>query len=252
MRNQLTVKKMQVSDETVGTMKILILDDNEIDRMRLLRLCEMAGLSFQATEASDIDGMREALDLNSFDLVFIDYVLTGETGLDAIKVLNDHPNQHAASIMIAGEGQIGIAVEAMRQGVSDYLTKSELTVPALQKSVATAIERQVMSFALTQERELRLSLEESVRTYANSCSSEMRSILSATLRRVRKLRTLELGDDSAGELGALEDSIDRLWDALPAFSAATGQALKQLPPRAEPRKLLDRPVLPVKAARMRQ
>lgn len=227
------VDELKLADQSAQVMQILVIDDSETDRMRILRLCKDAGLNFVGTEVETIEELRGALASRQFDIVFIDYLLAGEDGLQAIEVLNDHPEQRAASIMIAGEGQIGIAVEAMRRGCSDYLTKPELTVAALQKSVATAIERRMISFSLSEERAMRLSLERSIRKYANSCSAEMRSILSATLRRVRKLRSQNLNKDSATELGALEDTIDRLWDALPAFSEAAEDAVRQSSPPGE-------------------
>ena len=225
MVNPAPMTDPQLAEATANTMQVLVIDDSETDRQRILRLCTDAGLNFEPTEVGTIKEMRQALKSKKFDLVFIDYLLAGEDGLDAIDLLNQHPEQKAASIMIAGEGQIGIAVEAMRRGCSDYLTKPEMTVQTLQKSVATALERRMLTYLLQEERELRHSLERNIRKYANSCSAEMRSILSATLRRVRKLRTQILSEDNVIELGALEASIDRLWDALPAFSEATDTAI---------------------------
>ncbi len=218
-------EELQLAGQNAPIMQILIIDDSETDRMRLVRLCKDAGLNFDSTEVATIEDMRAALMSKQYDLVFVDYMLIGEDGLQAIDVLNEHPDQKAASIMIAGEGQIGIAVEAMRRGCSDYLTKGELTVTALQKSVATAIERRMMSFSLDEERAMRASLECAILKYANSCSAEMRTILAATLRRVRKLRNQQLNETSAAELGALEDTIDKLWDVLPTFSEAAKNAV---------------------------
>lgn len=207
------------------TMQILVIDDSETDRQRILRLCEQAGLDFVATEVETIDGLRDALSVRTFDLVFIDYVLAGEDGLQAIDVLNERAGLKTASIMVAGEGQIGIAVEAMRRGCSDYLTKADMTVATLQKSVATAIERRMLSLTLREERELRYLMESNFRKYAHSCSAEMRSILAAALRRVRTLRETKLGPESAIELTQLEASIDRLWKTLPKLAKAADHAL---------------------------
>lgn len=216
---------LQLSDQQTSVMQILVIDDSETDRMRILRLCKDAGLNFMATEVETVEEFQQAITTKQYDLVFVDYLLAGQDGLQAIDVLNDTPDQRAASIMIAGEGQIGIAVEAMRRGCSDYLTKPELTVAGLQKSVATAIERRMMSFSLAEERALRASLEQSVRQHAKSCSAEMRSILSSTLRRIRKLREQKLNEDGTLQLGALEDTIDKLWDVMPSFSKATEDAV---------------------------
>ena len=95
------------------------------------------------------------------------------------------------------------------------------------KSVATALERRMMGFALREEREKRQKLELAVRRYANACSVEMRTILAATLRRVRKLRSMSMSNEHASQLGDLEDSIDKLWDALPQFGEQAAIAMAE-------------------------
>ncbi len=216
-------------------MQILVLDDSEIDRQRILRLCDDAGLSFVAAEVSNLADMQDMLEAQSFDLVFIDYLLAGEDGLDAVDMMAN-TRHRAASIMIAGEGRIDIAVEAMRRGASDYLTKSDLTVEGLQKSIASALERRMLGLTLEAEREERLQLERSIRQYANAASAEMRTILAGTLRRVRKLRSHALGADYASDLGALEACIDRLWEALPDFDRENLPAVGPTPLIAPPQK----------------
>lgn len=218
MLNQAQELDLNLADESARTMNILVLDDNEVDRRRLLRLCENAGLNFVGTEAATISELRAALDSTAFDIVFIDYFLIDEDGLDAVRLIEDDPTQSAVSIMIAGEGRMDIAIEAMRLGCSDYLTKSEISVDALRKSVATALERQMMALSLSQERERRQKLEVAVRHYASTCSLEMRTILAGTLRRVRKLRSFAASEEYASQLGDLESSIDKLWEALPEFN----------------------------------
>ena len=215
--------------QTGQLMRILVLDDSEIDRQRLIRLCRKAGLAFQPTEAASLAEMRKALDETEFDLVFIDYLLVGEDGLEAVDILMAHPNQKAASIMIAGEGRLDVAVEAMRRGCSDYVTKQDISVEALQKSIATSVERRMLGAALEEERAQRLLLERTVRFYANACSADMRSILAATLRRVRKLRHHGTDDGFAADLGQVEAQIDLLWNALPTFGEACETALTDKP-----------------------
>lgn len=199
-------------------MRILVIDDIESDRERVFRLCSRAGLRFDPVGVASVAAFRDALDRQSFDLIFVDYLLAGETGLDAVDAFVAHPAQHGAAIMIAGEGQIGVAVEAMRRGCSDYLTKSMLSVETLQKSVATALERRMLVVELGRERAARAGLERSVREFAAACTLEMRGLLSATLRRVRELRRHAQGSAAfSADLGLLERDIDRLWAALPSF-----------------------------------
>ena len=233
MFNHAHKSEAQLSTVPARMMSILVLDDSEVDRKRLLRLCGDAGLTFTGTEAASIAELREALATRRFDLVFIDHLLGDEDGLDAVDILLSDPNQSAASIMVAGEGRIDIAVEAMRRGCSDYLTKSGLSVDTFRKTVATALERRIISDTLEQERERRRKLETAVRSYANACSVEMRTILASALRRVRKLRSYEGSSEYTRQLGELEFSIDRLWQALPRFGEEAGLALAGEPGAAQ-------------------
>ena len=204
-------------------MRILIIDDNELDRQRLLRLIGQTGLSFEATQVDCLDQMAPFLDKTKFDIVFIDYFLAGDTGLDALEILTSHRKQKgAAAIMLAGEGQISIAVEAMRCGCSDYMTKAMMNVDTLQKSVATALERRMMAAAMNDQQRAHEDVEASIRAYANASTAEMRGILSATLRRARKLRSYRSQSNVAYsiDLNALETDIDRLWEALPEIKSA--------------------------------
>lgn len=219
-----TARQTDDTKEPSRPMRILVIDDNELDRQRLIRLCEKSGLRFDAVEIADLKQLPNALTGPQFDIIFIDYFLGGDTGLDALDTIAAH-DQHkqSAAIMLAGEGQIAIAVEAMRRGCADYMTKAMMNVDTLQKSVATALERQMMSATLAEEDAARKKFEASVQSFANAATSEMRAILSATLRRVRKLRTYqsERGIEYSIDLHALETDIDRMWDALPDFQAAT-------------------------------
>ena len=202
-------------------MRLLVIDDNELDRQRLLRLCRKAGLNFDATEVAATSELLEQLDLVAFDVVFIDYYLAGDTGLDALEILKRHPRQRdCAAIMLAGEGQLTIAVEAMRQGCSDYLTKAMMNVDTLQKSIATALERQIMKAEMREERRARQNVERAILAYGAECTKEMRSILAGTLRRVRKMRGYQASAtvDFSLDLTSLETEIDRLWGAMPDFN----------------------------------
>lgn len=208
-------------------LNVLVLDDSEVDRKAVIRLCNRAGLNCIMSEADTLQAFKRALDHTSFDLVFIDFHLGADTGLDAHKALTSHENQSGAvAVMIAGEGQVDIAVEAMRQGCADYLTKSMLTVESLQKSIATALERQVIMAQFADERRTREMLEASVKRYAEAATAEMRNLLSATLRRVRLMRRHKGGPDYVRDLTTLETEIDRLWEALPHFRGNVATGLK--------------------------
>lgn len=224
-------------ESTIKRMNVMVLDDSEVDRKTIIRLCNRAGLNCTFGEADSLHSLSIAMDHTSFDLIFIDYLLGHESGLDAVKMALEHETQtSAAAIMVAGEGQIDIAVEAMRLGCADYLTKSMLTVDALQKSIATAIERTVIKARFAQEAHTRKDLESTIKRYAEASTAEMRTLLSATLRRVRLMRKHEAGPDFVHDLRILEVDIDMLWKALPNFRA---NVTTELPSRPKPKTLLS-------------
>jgi predicted signal transduction protein with EAL and GGDEF domain len=98
---------------------ILIVDDERQIRW-LLRslLCE----SCECTEAGSAEEALDLLRRREFDLVLSDITMGGITGLEMIpRVLDLAPD--TVVIMVSGEGHIESAIEAMRAGAFDYVTK---------------------------------------------------------------------------------------------------------------------------------
>lgn len=117
--------------------KILVIDDEAAILSLMGKSCRIQG--HQVTEA--LSG-REALTvLDSWrpDLMIVDLKLGDMDGLDIIRHSNEH---HPATrvIMVTGNGTIETAVEAMRLGAFDYLTKP-FEITDLQKTVELALQR---------------------------------------------------------------------------------------------------------------
>ncbi|WP_181498020.1 response regulator [Rhodovulum viride] len=165
---------------------VLMLDDNEIDRLRLKKLCLRAGLKFRVREAASIHDFRAALDETSYDMVFLDYDLKMETGLDALELLKAHPDQSKAiAIMITSSDDPATVAEAMRSGCSDYLVKDELTISMIRRAVTAAIEREIYRAAILHEREARVEVEQMLERFSAACAADIRGILSGMLRKIR-------------------------------------------------------------------
>ncbi|TNJ45925.1 response regulator [Phaeobacter sp. B1627] len=178
-------------------LNVLSIDDDEIDRMRLLKICRKAGLMVDFTEAANLAEMRECLDIESFDLVFIDHNLGMDTGLDALGVLMSHEDQVSAiPIMLTSSVDYHIAVEAMRRGCADYIVKDELSVDALIKSVTSAIERRALYGALTDARASESELKSVFERFMVSCGPEMRELLRRSMMGVRSVKMQARSDDS--------------------------------------------------------
>lgn len=73
------------------------------------------------------------------DCILMDYNLTGETGLDVKRRLDQLLKKAAPVIMLTGSGQEKTAIEAFRMGVSDYIPKIGMTPDALFSTVSKVI-----------------------------------------------------------------------------------------------------------------
>ncbi len=120
---------------------ILVVDDDEDDFFIARRLLE------RATEArADVDwaqGYDEglaALVTRAYDVALVDYRLGARDGLDLLRqaVAQDCPTP---IILLTGQGDRAVDLQAMAAGAADYLVKWEFEAPLLERSIRYARER---------------------------------------------------------------------------------------------------------------
>ena len=116
---------------------ILIIDDEKTLR-HFLRL-NLQEQGFQVTEAADGKTAMELIDREDFDVALVDLHLTDMDGLDIMRHLRRVSSQTSV-IILTGYASVDSAVEALRQGAHDYLTKPCNTAELL-ASVADGIAR---------------------------------------------------------------------------------------------------------------
>ncbi|MEM9855737.1 MAG: sigma-54 dependent transcriptional regulator [Bacteroidota bacterium] len=100
--------------------RVLIIDDDQDICRLLVRFLNKNG--FETESAINGDEALKLLKENSYDLVLSDYKLPDANGVELlrkIKILNSD----TAVIIITGYSDIKIAVEALRYGAFDYVTK---------------------------------------------------------------------------------------------------------------------------------
>ena len=125
------------------TSAILIIDDEE--QIRNL-LAVLLGQSYKCSTAGSAEEALTALQRDTFDLVISDIDMGGMSGLELV------PNVHSLSpdtvvVMISGNQSIETAIEAMRVGAFDYITK-----PLDLRHVEAAVERALQHCRLLKEK----------------------------------------------------------------------------------------------------
>lgn len=102
--------------------KILIIEDEESIRRVLKKVLVDENSSYMILEA--VDGVLgiEAIKKNKIDLVLCDIKMPKKDGIEVLKFLiQDFPE--IPVIMISGHGDLETAVESMRMGAFDYISK---------------------------------------------------------------------------------------------------------------------------------
>ena len=161
-------------------MNILLVDDDEVDRLAVARALRAAGVDATLEEADSVSAAATALKERSFDCVLADYQLAPGDGLDVLERVRQ-AGLEIPVVILTGHGSEQTAVELMKAGATDYLPKSTLSGERLAQSLRYATERR----KLEQERDRlqvreREAREEAER--ANTAKDQFLAMLSHELR----------------------------------------------------------------------
>lgn len=123
--------------------KILVIDDDEIIRDAVQAFLKAVGFNVMvtATGRSGVDMIKE----ENFDIVMTDLVMPEMSGIEVLKEIKSSKKQLPVIVMTAF-GTIQTAVEAMRLGAFDYVTK-----PFVMEELMIVIKRAIDVTKLQQE-----------------------------------------------------------------------------------------------------
>ena len=99
-----------------NTKQILIVEDEEIIRSSLRKLLERC--DYNVSEAISVKAAQEAHNLNDFNLIISDLRLPGSSGIELIQPAGSVP-----VLVMTSYASLRSAVETMRQGAADYISK---------------------------------------------------------------------------------------------------------------------------------
>jgi len=119
--------------------KILIIEDEEPIRRVLVRILKEEDHSFQIYEAPDGKKGLDLLKNESFDLVLCDIKMPKVDGIELLQRTRKN-NSSIPFIMLTGHGNIETAVESMKLGAYDFISKPP-DLNRLINSVRNALEK---------------------------------------------------------------------------------------------------------------
>lgn len=182
-----------------GALRLLHLEDSELDHELALAHLRRGGLRLNAHRVDSEVEFLNALDQH-WDVIISDYNLPGFSGLVALEMVKQR-QLDIPFILVSGEIGEDTAVEAMRNGASDYLLKNNLTrlVPALQRAIEAHETRAAREQA---DREL-VASQQRLRELAQHLQTSVEMERAAIAR--------EIHDDVGGSLTAIK--FDLAWIA---------------------------------------
>jgi len=126
--------------------RILIVEDEP--NMRKLLSMHFRTEGHAAVEVANIKKGLESIESDDFDVVLTDYQLPDGKGLDIVQAVSQSGGSTAVVVLTA-YGTVELAVEAMRNGAYDFLTK-----PFSAENLKAVIQRAVRHVALLRENDL--------------------------------------------------------------------------------------------------
>lgn len=142
---------------------ILLVDDDRSDYVitrDLLDRCTSASLTL--TWAPTCAEALERCAHSTFDIILLDYMLGDQTGLELLVELRAH-GYRMPVIMLTAVEERAVDEEALRAGADEYLIKSELSAPLLERVIRYAVERHALRAQMEQSRDDMLSILDELR-----------------------------------------------------------------------------------------
>jgi PAS domain S-box-containing protein len=116
--------------------------DRELTKKYLNRYAPYINLTVCFTANEVLEKLDENLaECCNYDVLLIDYRLTGISGLELVKIVRQIKRLSIAIVMVTGQGDEEIAIQALRLGVDEYLIKRSHYLFRLPSIITSAFHR---------------------------------------------------------------------------------------------------------------
>jgi DNA-binding response OmpR family regulator len=221
--------------------RVLVVDDEPNVRLVFRTALEAAG--YTVAEAEDGEMAIDRLGVLPADLVLLDLQMPGMGGMEVLRLLRE-AHDHVPVVIVTAHGSIPDAVEAMKLGAIDFLSKP-LRPETLRNVVGEVIQRHT---AMGPEPISTRSSHPAVATVSATAvdlTAAKRALNHREFNRAHELleEALELDPDSAEAqtlLGVLRESLGQDHAAYRAYKAALLVDPKYVPARDNLRRYCER------------
>lgn len=199
---------------------ILVVDDEDFIREIICR--KLTGSGFACDAAPSAEDALAKISQNGYDCVLSDIHMPGMSGVDLLRRIKLQ-NPDLAVILVTGAPDIDAALEAMRLGADDHLSKP-LNLAALEMTVDRALEKKRL---IEENREYQRNLESMVKERTKQLSDandDLRRLFTGSMKALAQAleakdeytqghsaRVAEESVNIARRLSLSDAEIQRIW-----------------------------------------
>lgn len=118
-------------------LKILIVEDDEVDRLAVIRVLKKYSANISITESASASETFDALKNDHFDCLLLDYGLPDCEGLELLQKVH----KYAPVVVLTGREDDELASTMIKHGAQDYLVKGQVSASLLYRTIHYAIDR---------------------------------------------------------------------------------------------------------------
>lgn len=161
-------------------LNLLLVDDDDVDRLAARRLLTASDLQVSVVEASDAAAALDTVLAQRFDCVLLDFNLPRLDGLTVLRRMRAL-GVETPVVMLTGQGDEALAVELMKAGASDYLPKAQLSAERLSTAILAALKLHEAQQAAKQAQELLRQQVQFAEMFVGIASHDLRNPLSVIM-----------------------------------------------------------------------
>lgn len=184
---------------------VLIVDDDEADRMLVRRTLKQNHPHINIVEAENCRSATELIQQQAFDCAFIDYNLPDGNGIELIGQFRSLGIKFPL-IALTGQGDEQVIVDLMKAGSSDYIKKNNVKPKLLYHILQQCMRLYQAEIAANEAKQQREDLLEQREAFISYMTHDMQTPL------VGANRMLELIQDDA--FGTVSDSVKQKIDII--------------------------------------
>ncbi len=209
----------------MNSTKIMVVDDDYSSRLFLQKILNKE--NYQTSICGDGLEALELIDKQSFDLVITDLKMESIDGIELLEKLKDI-DPEIAVIILTGHASIQTAIEALRLGASDYLTKP-INIDEFRIRVKKALERRNLEKRL-KEAERRITYNATITTANHEINQPLTVILSGIDMIKMELEKLNVKEPRIDKyIQLIQKSGHRIADILRKFREISSPVIQEIP-----------------------